>query len=307
MFGLIAPVKQFLVDYKINNPQDLNTYYVRVVIKNSITGAVLDTLDLIDNGSQYFSKLWTTPPDNSGSGLQVVMFKSVYTDSGYTTISNNYGTTIENYVIRNINATTYGGFTRGGDLTRSDVEAIIEKAIKKIPPAPSQEKVEVYGHIKPVNDGLKSLHDKVDLIYEALDLSNKTQEEKKGLLEKLREKVLGSDTEMKSVRKDMIALQSEFKNSIENVNNTMNRILDEVAMAMDRKDEAFGEHTNRIEQSMVAKFAEIADEVQDSIQRFKEMKSKIVLTMEHDDDTKETLKSKKQRGQDENLRKLNEF
>ena len=306
MFGLIAPVKQFLVDYKINNPQDVNTYYVRVVIKNSITGAVLDTLDLIDNGSQYFSKLWTTPPDNSGSGLQVVMFKSVYTDAGYTTISDNYGTTIENYVIRNINATTYGGFTRN-DFGRGDIKAIIEEAIKKIPPAPSQEKVEVSGHIKPVNDGLKALHDKVDLLYEALDLGNKTQEEKKGLLEKLREKVLGADTEMKSVRKEMVALQSEFRNSIENINNTMNRILDEVAMAMDRKDEAFGEHTNRIEQSMVAKFAEIADEVQDSIQKFKEMKSRIVLTMEHDDDMKENLKSKKQRSQDENLRKLNEF
>lgn len=306
MFGLIAPVKQFLVDYQINNPSDVATYYVRVVIKNSITGAIVDTLDLIDNGSQYFSKLWTTPPDNSGSGLQLVMFKTVYTNPEYTIVSDNYGTTIENYVIKNINANTYGGFTRN-DFSRGDIKAIIEEAIKKIPPAPSQEKVEVYGHIKPVNDGLKALHDKVDLLYEALDLGNKTQEEKKGLLEKLREKVLGADTEMKSVRKDMVNLQTEFKNSIENVNSTMERILSEIAIALDKKDEAFGEHTNRIEQSMVSKFKEIADEVTDSIQRFKEMKSRVILTMEHDDDMKETLKSKKQRNQDENLRKLNEF
>jgi len=129
---IIAPVKQFLVDYKINNPSDTNTYFVRSVIKNSISGEVLATLNLTDNGNQYFSYLWTTPNDASGNGLQISVFTTVYTDSGYTTESTIYGTTLDGYIIRQL-AGQYlfgGGYNSGA--SKEEIKKILAEAINDI-------------------------------------------------------------------------------------------------------------------------------------------------------------------------------
>ncbi len=80
---ILAPSKQVLIDYKINNPLDTGTYYVRAVIKNAVSGTTLDTLNLTDNGSKYFSKLWVTPADPSGTGLQINVTNTVLTDYGF--------------------------------------------------------------------------------------------------------------------------------------------------------------------------------------------------------------------------------
>lgn len=141
---IIAPQKPFLVDYKINNPADTAQHWVRAVIKNSISGATIDTLDLTDNGSGYFSEQWITPADMTGSGLQIVIFRTVYDDSGYTTESVMYGTTIENFIVRDLASTRIGASALGaggarGDLIdykkiRNIIEEVVAGKIKEIKP-----------------------------------------------------------------------------------------------------------------------------------------------------------------------------
>lgn len=139
----IAPIKPFLVDYKINNPSDSSTYYVRAVIKNSVSGATLATLNLTDNGSKYFSYTWTTPPDMSGTGLQVTIFKTVYTDSGYTTESEIYGTTVENYIVRDVATRNLQTGASGKSLGKKDIEEVVQKVLSESLP----EKEDVVGRV----------------------------------------------------------------------------------------------------------------------------------------------------------------
>jgi len=139
---IIAPLKQFLIDYKINNPSDSATYYVRAVIKNSVTGVTLATLNLTDNGNKYYSYLWQTPGDPSGTGTQIAVFLTVYTDSGYTTESTIYGTTLTNYVVRDLQTSRtggggfttqlFGGAARGGNIDYDQIERIIRRVVKEI-------------------------------------------------------------------------------------------------------------------------------------------------------------------------------
>jgi DNA-directed RNA polymerase subunit F len=131
MVGIIAPTKQFLISLKINNPSDAGTYYVRATIKNAISGETLETVNLTDQGDKYFSKIWMTPPDFSGTGLQIKIFKTVYTDAAYTQESAAYGTVVEDYIIRDLaTRQLFGGGAYG--LTKQEAEEIIEKALKGI-------------------------------------------------------------------------------------------------------------------------------------------------------------------------------
>ena len=142
---IIAPQKQFLVDLKINNPSDTDTYYVRALIKNSVTGATINTLNLTDNGSKYFSYLWVTPADVSGNGLQITILKTVYTDSGYTNESPIYGTILENYIVRDLPRTSLGALSgqSGGASGRIDYEKIRQMILEALASLPKLEIPEV--------------------------------------------------------------------------------------------------------------------------------------------------------------------
>lgn len=129
---IIAPVKKFLVDFKINNPSDLDTHYVRAVIKNAISGAVIATLNLTDNGSGYFSKEWMTPNDPTGNGLQVSVMTTVYDDSGYTSESLVYGSTLERYIIRDLASPRLGIGGAGSGMREGVDYKQLEKIVRKV-------------------------------------------------------------------------------------------------------------------------------------------------------------------------------
>ncbi len=127
---LIAPLKSFLVERFLNNPSDSGTYYCRAIITNSLTGAVLATLNLNDNGGKYFSYPWTTPADLSGTGLQITISITVYDDSGYSTESVVYGTDKKGYIVRDLaGSRAFGGYAGQGTRTEK-IEKIDYKKIK---------------------------------------------------------------------------------------------------------------------------------------------------------------------------------
>lgn len=150
---ILEPLKNFLVDFKINNPSDTATYYVQAVIKDSVNGTVLATLNLTDNGNQYFSKVWTAANDQSGTGLQITITTTVYSDSGYTTISPIYGAQVNNYIVRHLASQLLGGWERSGVkvVDYAEIEKVIRKVVAEIA-IPEGQKVDLRPIVKSIEE-----------------------------------------------------------------------------------------------------------------------------------------------------------
>lgn len=95
----LQPQKNFAIVRQLPDPSDSNTYYVRAVIRNAETDALIDTINLTDKGERRFIGIWRAIVDKSGQGTLVSIRTAVYTDSGYTTPSDTYSQEIETYLI----------------------------------------------------------------------------------------------------------------------------------------------------------------------------------------------------------------
>jgi len=133
---IIRPQRNFTIVRQIANHLDTATYYVRAVIRDSYTDAILDTLDLADKGGQRFTKNWLVAPDPLGLGRDISIVTSVYTDAGYTTKSENYGDEENTYLIEENSSHGKGG---GSGVDARTVRRIIQEEIANIP---KPEKVE---------------------------------------------------------------------------------------------------------------------------------------------------------------------
>lgn len=145
----IRPQETFPVLYQISDPSDSNTYYVRAVLRNSATGAILKVANLnyvnltVDSGnSRRFSKNIQAPNDAAGTGFWMDVTISVYTDSGYTTKSTLYQENIDKYLVQErwnpFMASGGGGTTMGGMDKKFKEHAIDYAKIDEI----------VKGHVK---------------------------------------------------------------------------------------------------------------------------------------------------------------
>lgn len=96
----LKPYEYFTISRGLEDHTDSTTYYVRAVIRNARTDALIVTLNLIDSGDGHrFTKEWQVPGDPSGLGFYVSIQTSVYTDSGYTTKASNYGDKLDTYLV----------------------------------------------------------------------------------------------------------------------------------------------------------------------------------------------------------------
>lgn len=97
---VLQPQNYFTIVHQIPNHLDHSTYYVQAVIRNAFTDAIIATVNLTDKGGQRFKYDWPVPADPSGQGFYVSIVTSVYTDSGYTTKSENYGDDENTYLVQ---------------------------------------------------------------------------------------------------------------------------------------------------------------------------------------------------------------
>jgi len=146
---------------QLQNTTETDTYYVRAVIRETLKGTVLKTVDLTDEGSYRFKYNWTVPSYSNETYIDVST--TVYTDSGYTQISGYYGTTTESYVIR---GQVFGG--GGGGISYGDIEKIIRVEIAKIK-IPEHQKVDLSKLEKDIALVMKAISDKP--ITEKTDIS----------------------------------------------------------------------------------------------------------------------------------------
>lgn len=136
---VLQPQNYFTVVHQIPNHTDSATYYIQAVIRNAFTDAVIATLQLTDKGGQRFKKDWQVPADPSGEGFYISIVTSVYSDSGYTTKSENYGDDENTYLIQErIRLNGLGGSSGidGYDVRRifkEEIQAMREAELKNTP------------------------------------------------------------------------------------------------------------------------------------------------------------------------------
>lgn len=130
---ILEPNNPSSLDFSLNNPSDLSTYYIQAVVRAVVANTVIGTYNLSLVTGQYYRAPWTTPVDASGVGFEIVILFSVYTDAGHTQLSPAYGTTMVKYIVRHLASQNLGGFTRGGgDVDYKKLESMMQKAISGI-------------------------------------------------------------------------------------------------------------------------------------------------------------------------------
>lgn len=130
MSVILQPQVHFPIVRQIANHLDTDTYYVRAVVRDA-DGITIATVDLKDKGEQRFQTKWRTPADGSGQGKYISIVTSVYTDSGYTTKSSNYGDEENTYLVFDrVMPAMRGG---GGNLDSGTIRRIVQEELGKLP------------------------------------------------------------------------------------------------------------------------------------------------------------------------------
>ena len=124
----LAPGEMFAIVRQIADPNDAGTYYVRATIRNARTDALLDTKDLTDRGGQRFSVEYQVP-SKSSDAIYIAISTRVYTDSGYTTLSDVYGQEIETYLVEMRQQNLGGG---GSGVSYEKIREIVMDVVKEI-------------------------------------------------------------------------------------------------------------------------------------------------------------------------------
>jgi hypothetical protein len=97
----VSPNNQIPVSYSTTIPGDTTLYYVQAVLRDTQSSTVLQTLNLknVSSTPNRYTGAFNPVSDPSGLGRPVDVTISVYTDSGYTTLSNNYQILQLNYLV----------------------------------------------------------------------------------------------------------------------------------------------------------------------------------------------------------------
>lgn len=121
----ISPSTPFVVSFYIPVNTDSNTYYVRAVIYDALTGEILATENLTrqTTNTRLYSKQVQSPGDSSSLGRRIIVVATAYTDSGYTTKSADYQDQAEVFLVKT-QPTLLGGGGYGVDYVK--VREIVE-------------------------------------------------------------------------------------------------------------------------------------------------------------------------------------
>jgi len=147
MFQL-NPQENFLISRQLQWQADPATNYVRAVIKD-IAGTTLETVNLTDEGDQYFAKSWRVPKDETGNGSYITIIISVYTDAGYTTLNENYATISDTYLIQQRVNSTFALGGGGADISYKKIEEIVRKVMAEMKDGSMEKMMEE--HRKKIN------------------------------------------------------------------------------------------------------------------------------------------------------------
>lgn len=131
----------FSIVRQLADPSLTGPFYVRAVIRNAYTDAIITTINMTDKTGQRFKGDWKIPADPSGEGFWVSIVTSVYSDAGYTTKSTDYGDDENTYLVVDKQRVVGGsggirdaGVGTGGGLARRDIRDIVSEELQKVLP-----------------------------------------------------------------------------------------------------------------------------------------------------------------------------
>lgn len=136
MFQL-RPGETFPITRQLEDPADSTTYYVRAVVRWADSDEIipingLNYLNLTDMTDQRFKGNFHVPADGTGLGRPLTITTKVYTDSGYTTLSNTYGIRESVYLVMD-RRNPYSGSGGGSGVNYETVRKIIKEELKDRP------------------------------------------------------------------------------------------------------------------------------------------------------------------------------
>ena len=136
----VEPQNTIPLIYQITDPSDSTIYYIRAIVYDSLTRDAISTHNLVSRGSGLWSSSTVAPADGSGFGRHIHVIIRVYTDSGYTTLSDIYTQQIDKYLIKS--TTRFGGGNGGGqdidyEKIRKIVDSIVSEKIAGFEPKPT--------------------------------------------------------------------------------------------------------------------------------------------------------------------------
>lgn len=195
----ISPLESFPIVYLISDPTDSGTYFVRSIMRNSATGAIIkianqNFVNLTDKGNRRFAKLIQAPSDPSGNGFWIDITTTVYTDSGYTSVSPNYEEVLDKYLVQarwSIAQSSPGGFSWSSEMFAKLIrENLPEQKDIKIPKVNLEP---VYDYLRSIGKRADGIHAMVEAI-RPVDMPN-MQEVSKGIISALKAEIEANKTE----------------------------------------------------------------------------------------------------------------
>ena len=174
LYMQISPQQKFVISHQLASAFDEGTYYVQAVVRNAITDTVIDTINLTHKGNQRYTADWYPPADPTGRGLEITMTVSVYTDSGYSTLSTVYATSHETHIIQERYNTSMLMGSGGSDVSYKKIQDIVRDELEK------QDFSEIKLAIQSVLSGFSDFKEKVDrTITKKIDVEVNVSEIKK--------------------------------------------------------------------------------------------------------------------------------
>lgn len=148
MSVILQPQSSFPIVRQISNHLDATVYYVRAVVRNA-DGDTIDTVNLTSQGSQRYQSRYRVPVDSSGQGAYISIVTSVYTDSGYTTKSDNYGDEENTYLVFDRVSGSRGGGSGGGNIDIGTIRRVVAEELDKALPEEVEDEPEEVEIEKP--------------------------------------------------------------------------------------------------------------------------------------------------------------
>jgi hypothetical protein len=127
---IISPSTILPLVYLIQDHTDVNTYYVQVVVKDSRTGSILQTINLTDGGNRRFTGNYSVPTTED---MFLDITTSVYSDAGYTTKAQDKYEILDQYQVKTQWGLQFGGVGGSGPgIDYKKIKKMIDESISKI-------------------------------------------------------------------------------------------------------------------------------------------------------------------------------
>ena len=215
----ISPSKEIILSWCGADPNDTDILYVQAVVQDALNLAVLQTINLVDRGNHLFSAGYITPqdPNQMGTGRQIIITMTVYTDSGYTIPSQNYSRISENYLVKKlVDASSFWG-AGGSTFDAKALKKAVSDALKEMKfPEPTKQEFPVKAIVDAIKNELNKLPkpiepEKIDFspVHDRLDKVKKS-------IESL--PLPTKPTDIVPLQKEMRAIKTSLSETVDTIN-----------------------------------------------------------------------------------------